>query len=193
MESDFKYLLDRINKQHPSAYRRLYEDYYKSLVFYAMNFISNKQASEDIVQDLFATMWEKKMTFLSFPSFRSYLYNSVRNASLNYLKHQNVESTYVEHIAATYKEVSNDDDINIDEVYRWLFQTIDQLPERCREIFLMHMDGKRNEEIASLLHLSVETVKTQKKRAMQYLRSQVETCSITAVYCSILLGNHFID
>ena len=81
-----------INEQHPAAYHQLYNEYYKALVLYAINFLSSQQAAEDIVQDLFATMWEKKMRFLSLPSFRTYLYNSIRNASLNYLKHQNVES-----------------------------------------------------------------------------------------------------
>ena len=83
-----------INEQHPTAYHQLYNEYYKALVLYAINFLSSQQAAEDIVQDLFATMWEKKMRFLSLPSFRTYLYNSIRNASLNYLKHQNVVSLY---------------------------------------------------------------------------------------------------
>ena len=74
-----------INEQHPAAYHQLYNEYYKALVLYAINFLSSQQAAEDIVQDLFATMWEKKMRFLSLPSFRTYLYNSIRNASLNYL------------------------------------------------------------------------------------------------------------
>ena len=88
-----------INEQHPAAYHQLYNEYYKALVLYAINFLSSQQAAEDIVQDLFATMWEKKMRFLSLPSFRTYLYNSIRNASLNYLKHQNVESLYLERLA----------------------------------------------------------------------------------------------
>ena len=89
-----------INEQRPTAYHQLYNEYYKALVLYAINFLSSQQAAEDIVQDLFATMWEKKMRFLSLPSFRTYLYNSIRNASLNYLKHQNVESLYLERLAA---------------------------------------------------------------------------------------------
>ena len=96
--------IENLNKQQTSAYHQLYDEYYKVLVLYAINFLSSQQAAEDIVQELFATMWEKKMKFLSLPSFRTYLYNSVRNASLNYLKHQNVESLYLEHLANTYRE-----------------------------------------------------------------------------------------
>ena len=77
------------------------------------------ETAEDIVQDLFATMWEKKMRFLSLPSFRTYLYNSIRNASLNYLKHQNVESLYLERLASTYREITEEEDTNEEETYRY--------------------------------------------------------------------------
>ena len=108
-----------INEQRPTAYHQLYNEYYKALVLYAINFLSSQQAAEDIVQDLFATMWEKKMRFLSLPSFRTYLYNSIRNASLNYLKHQNVESLYLERLASTYREITEEEDTNEEETYRY--------------------------------------------------------------------------
>ena len=149
-----------INEQRPTAYHQLYNEYYKALVLYAINFLSSQQAAEDIVQDLFATMWEKKMRFLSLPSFRTYLYNSIRNASLNYLKHQNVES---------------------------------KLPARCREIFLLHMDGKKNEEIATVLGISIETVKTQKKRAIQSIKEQMGTCYFLLPLCDILYSSKFFS
>ena len=59
-----------------------------------------------------------------------------------------------------------------EELYRQLFEAIDELPARCREVFLMHLEGKGNEDIARELTLSVLTVKTQKRRAMAYLRGR---------------------
>lgn len=174
--------IENLNKQQTSAYHQLYDEYYKVLVLYAINFLSSQQAAEDIVQELFATMWEKKMKFLSLPSFRTYLYNSVRNASLNYLKHQNVESLYLEHLANTYREILEEEDTNEEEVYRLLFRAIDKLPTRCREVFLLHIDGKKNEEIATLLGISIETVKTQKKRAIQFIKEQMGTCYFFASF-----------
>ena len=171
--------IENLNKQQTSAYHQLYDEYYKVLVLYAINFLSSQQAAEDIVQELFATMWEKKMKFLSLPSFRTYLYNSVRNASLNYLKHQNVESLYLEHLANTYREIIEEEDTNEEEVYRLLFRAIDKLPTRCREVFLLHMDGKKNEEIATLLGISIETVKTQKKRAIQFIAFNIQVVLLT--------------
>lgn len=185
--------IENLNKQQTSAYHQLYDEYYKVLVLYAINFLSSQQAAEDIVQELFATMWEKKMKFLSLPSFRTYLYNSVRNASLNYLKHQNVESLYLEHLANTYREIieEEEEDTNEEEVYRLLFRAIDKLPTRCREVFLLHMDGKKNEEIATLLGISIETVKTQKKRAIQFIKEQMGTYYFLLPLCDILYSSKF--
>lgn len=185
--------IENLNKQQTSAYHQLYDEYYKVLVLYAINFLSPQQAAEDIVQELFATMWEKKMKFLSLPSFRTYLYNSVRNASLNYLKHQNVESLYLEHLANTYREIIEEEDTNEEEVYRLLFRAIDKLPTRCREVFLLHMDGKKNEEIATLLGISIETVKTQKKRAIQFIKEQMGTYYFLLPLCDILYSSKFFS
>lgn len=175
MNKEKRLSLDDLNKQYSSAYHQLYEQYYKVLVLYAINFLDSRHAAEDIVQDLFATMWEKKMVFKSPLSLRAYLYNSIRNASLNYLKHLNVKSLYLEHLAKTYKEMTEAEEVHEEEVYRLLFSTIDKLPARCREIFLLHMDGKKNEEIATALGISIETVKTQKKRAVHFLKQKMGT------------------
>ena len=64
-------------------------------------------------------------------------------------------------------------DLQEEEIRRLLYREIDGLPEKMREIFLMYMDGRKNEEIASILQISVETVKTQKKRAVKQIKSKL--------------------
>ena len=159
--------IEQINKLDAAAFRLLYKNYYKALVCYA----------KDIVQELFSTIWEKKMLFRSLASFRAYLYNSVRNASLDYLKHKDVEGSYLQKMldshSTTFRMEEEEEGFFSEEVYRQLLQTIDALPDRCREVFLMYMEGKKNEEIATALHVSLETVKTQKKRAMSFLRKKL--------------------
>lgn len=193
MNEEKNSFIESINKQKTAAYHQLYSEYYKVLVLYAINILSSSEAAEDIVQELFATMWEKKMSFFSLPSFRTYLYNSVRNASINYLKHQNVESLYLEHLASTYREITEEEDTTEEEVYRLLFRAIDKLPTRCREVFLLHMDGKKNEEIAITLGISIETVKTQKKRAIQFIKEQMGPCYFLIPLCDILHSSKFFS
>lgn len=91
---------------------------------------------------------------------------------LDYLKHQVVEDRYA---AAVMKEEHEWDELDMaeEEMYRELHLVVQELPERSRAVFELHLEGKKNEEIAQLLALSVLTVKSYKKNAMQYLRKRL--------------------
>ena len=166
--------LQRIHSKSVTAFRELFREFYNTLVLFSMNYVERQEVAEDIVQDLFVSIWERDTRYASYNSFKSFLYNSVRNGSINYLRHKIVEDKYA---ASVIQEESSEeyDDLRVmeDELYRLLFKTVDELPARCKEIFQLHMDGKSNDEIASLLNLSVMTVKTQKKRAMHYIRERL--------------------
>ena len=154
-------------------FERLFSDYYGILVCYAQKYTKREDIAEDIVQDVFASLWEENRIFNSKANFRSFLYISIRNAAFDYLRHQNVESRYIEE-ALTANRFLSDDSFQKEEVFRLLFKQIDLLPERCREIFLLHLEGYDNDAIAKKLSLSIETVKTQKKRAMKTLRNNLK-------------------
>jgi len=72
------------------------------------------------------------------------------------------------------------------EIYRQVFAAIEELPPRCKKVFEMHLQGKKNSEIASLLNLSIETVKTQKKRAMRHLRKRMGSLFVLMLAFDIL-------
>ncbi len=162
-----------INRRDISAFKVLYDEYYKALVLYAVNFVGRTNVAEDIVQELFVTIWEKQLMFLSFTSFRVYLYNAVRNAALDYLKHQDVEAKYIEYLSESFREIDDSDELMEEEVRRLLYKEIDRLAPQMRKIFLMYMEGKKNEEIARTLNVSTETIKTQRKRALKLLKSRL--------------------
>lgn len=169
--------IEQINQLDAFAFRVLYKKYYRALVVYAINILGESQAAEDVVQDLFSVIWERKQPFHSLSSLNVYLYNSVRNSSLDYLRHKDVENIYLQKVESEYQrfgfDAEDEEGFFSEEIYRQLFITIDALPARCRKIFLMYLDGKKNEEIADTLHISIETVKTQKKRAMAFLRKEL--------------------
>ena len=180
---DRETFIQGINNRDIEAYKQLYDCHYRLLVSYAGNMLENRDICEDIVQDVIVGIWEAKMKFTAYPSFRTYLYNAVRNAALNHLKHQGVAEKYLEYLAATYSPV-DENEVNDEDVYQQLFDAIDRLPARCREIFLLHLEGKKNSEIAEVLQLSVETVKTQKKRALAHIREYLDkntwpSCSLS--------------
>ena len=154
------------------SFQNVYEEYYNSLVGFAESYVVRRDVAEDIVQEIFVSLWEKEIRFLSKVALSTYLYTSVKNSALDFLKHQEVESRYAERFLADSKERRWETKLD-EEMLNLLFLSIDQLPERCREIFLMHLDGLSNEEIANQLDLSILTVKTQKKKAMKILREYI--------------------
>jgi len=175
-----------LGERRTEAYRILYENYYKSLVVYAMKFVSDEDVAGDIVQELFVSIWEKRLEFSSPLSFKSYLYTSVKNACLNHLNHKEVENRYAESVLGGPIDEATDFEIEEEEIYRQLLLTIEKLPPRCREIFEKHLEGKKNSEIAELYQISLETVKTQKKRAIKFIREQLTPSAFLFVLSELL-------
>ncbi len=173
--------IESISKWDAQAARLLYEHFYAALVNYALQFTKEPETSEDLVQDIFASLWERKITFASVPLMKAYLYNSVRNKCLNHLQRTVPTGTTITRFAHSDEAFSVTDDreqMFSEEVYRQLFQMIDQMPQRQREVFLMVMEGRKNKEIAEALHIAVETVRTNKKRSMAFLREHLDRDSM---------------
>ena len=183
MNTDDNLLIKQIARGDEGAFKALYEEFFHVLLAVACKYVE-REVAEDIVQEVFVSVWEKDTRYPTYNAFRSFLYNSVRNGSLNHLKHKSVEEKYLASLGGEVDEDDADLKIMEEELYRLLFDTIDELPEKCRNIFLLHLEGKGNEEIALLLKLSVLTVKTQKKRAMQFIRE----CLGTAYFLLLSLG-----
>ena len=93
---------------------------------------------------------------------------------LNYLKHKDVEQKYISYSLLNREE---DDELDLkimqEELYRTLFRHVEELPQRRKEIFKLYLQGKTNEEIAVLLNVSSETVKTAKKESVRYIRGKM--------------------
>lgn len=181
--------IEQINQWDATAFQLLYDHYYKALVSYALSFVGILSVSEDIVQEIFTRLYEHNNLFPNERVLRVYLYNAVRNSSLNYLNHNNVICNFnKEAIHNPEFQISDNGEENFfsEEVYRLLFQAIDKLPPRQREIFLMLMEGKHNAEIAEILNITIETVKTQKKRGMATLRKNLNNNYIS-LFLSLLI------
>ena len=168
-EQDF---VHRINVKDEAAFHDLFTRFRNYLVLFAMRRVEQLDVAEDIVQEVFVNVWEGDKEFNSYVGFRAFLYNAVANRCMDYLKHQVVEDRYA---TAVMKEEHEWDELDMaeEEMYRELHLVVQELPERSRAVFELHLEGKKNEEIAQLLALSVLTVKSYKKNAMQYLRKRL--------------------
>ncbi|MEY8592569.1 RNA polymerase sigma-70 factor [Butyricimonas hominis] len=165
--------IKQINGKHIAAFRELFSVFYRYLVLYAMRLVRQQEVAEDMVQEVFVAIWESDKEYNSYHGFRAFLYDSVKNKCLNYLKHEEVERRHAELMMRYVEEDDEDYRVMREEMYRELHRAVDELPDRCRAVFELHLQRKKNEEIAQLLKLSVETVKTQKKKAMHTLRERL--------------------
>lgn len=175
----------RINEKQEQAFHELFLHFFNYLVVYAVRRVQRRDVAEDIVQEVFVNVWEGNKEFNSYVGFRAFLYNAVANRCRDHLKHLAVEGRYMEVVLKEEKEW-DELDMAEEEMYRELHLAVQELPERSRAVFELHLEGKKNEEIAQLLALSVLTVKSYKKNAMQYLRKRLGD-----VHFLLLIGKFF--
>lgn len=172
MDADFL-LKEMIKKNHEVAFKIIFKEYYPALCLYCKRFIANKDAREDIVQDVFISLWNK-MDEISFDeSILFYLKTCAKNSCLNYLSHQQYEQKYIEEAiqkASTYYK--EEDNIYIYKELNDLLKTsLKKLPESYRRIYVMsYIDGKTNIEIAELLGVSTKTIERYKSKSIECLK-----------------------
>lgn len=151
----------------------IFRTFYSSLMSFSNRFVANMAVSEDIVQDVFLSMWENKENLHSINSVKSFLYASVRNSCLNYLKHQKVEQKYIDN----YEEINSEhfflNQIIEEETDRLIYKAIGSFAPQTRKILIYHLSGYSNSEISIKLGISANTVKTLKSRAYKILKSNL--------------------
>ncbi|SIQ36028.1 RNA polymerase sigma factor [Maribacter ulvicola] len=156
------------NKNH-FVFKKIFYEFYEDLVNYAHGYLFDKGRSEDMVQDVFITLWEKADTIEINTTLKGYLYAMVRNKSLNLLKSIKItDSTQVLELQAILDDTYNHEDTieTTNKIHNQLLNIIDTLPEKMQVIVKMrYLENYRYAEIAEELKISVNTVKTQLKRA----------------------------
>lgn len=150
------------------------------LIFYAGKYV-NAVTAEDLVQDVFLKVWQKRTFLFLKEGIKTYLYRSVQHACLDYLKHQD----YINAVTTKLKieEIYyNDDPQSLfaeDERLELIYKEIDKLPDKCREIFTMsYLEERKTSEIAVLLNISTRTVEVQLYKALKILRGILLSCLI---------------
>lgn len=169
-------LIEGLRNRDKLIFDYLFNCYYSGLCAFSMQYISDRAAVEDLVQDFFVHLWQKAPQLEVNKSLRSYFFSSIKNRCLDYLKHQMVHSLYVEKIqkAETETDYSSEFFYVESELRALLKRSIENLPPRCREIFeLSRMKGLSNSEISEKLGLSKRTVELQISIALKKIRTEI--------------------
>ena len=147
------------------AFKQLYEEYYAPFCLYAKRFVDDKETREDIVSDVFTSLWDKLDTDsfdLQSETALGYIKMCVKNSCLNFLKHQEYEWSYAETIQkkAPLYETESDSVYTLDELYRMLYKSF--------------FEGKTHAEIAEEMNLSVKSINRYKQKTMELLRNELK-------------------
>lgn len=169
-------LIHKIKKGDIKAFEKIFKQYYSPLCLYATSLTGRMDAAEEIVQELFYTIWKEKEHMQLLHSLKNYLYTAVRNQSFQYLSHLSVRERYRESVIATddQKTVSPQEQLEYQELQELVDRTLQRLPERRQQIFRMHrLDGMKYTEIASALSLSVKTIEIEISKTLKELKKEI--------------------
>jgi len=174
-------LFQQFKKGDPKALEELFHRTFPRLVDFAAKITKDAQVAEDILQDVFIKVWEKKDEIESI-NIEGYLFRMVRNQCLDYIKFIKVigEKDFELNSIRKFEELYRIDFIR-DEPYlliqeelkQEIERTIESLPPRCKEVFLLSkMDGLKNREIAEKLEINIKNVERHLARAAQTFKER---------------------
>lgn len=157
-----------------SAYKLFFDEYYQILGCFAAKYVQETALAEDIVNDVILDLYSHKRNFENIIALKSFLYLSIKNRSLNYLRHNQAKERYLNSCNEEESEGFFLDAIIEEEVYFLLKQAIVNLPEQTRRVYELSLKGFSNEEIAEQLSLSLDSIKSYKKRGKQMLKDKLQ-------------------
>jgi RNA polymerase sigma-70 factor, ECF subfamily len=172
-----QYLIKGLLTRNKVIFDFIFHYYYSGLCAYCERITGSQQVAEDIVQELFVTLWIKCEQIQITSSLKNYLFTSVKNRSLDYLKLEQRKSHKLEHIAKKQELSENLSSLWFAEaeLQAVVEKSLEKLPPRCREIFeLSRFEGLKNQEIADKLSLSKRTVELQVSNALKQLRTDLK-------------------
>ena len=158
-------------------FEKLYKLYYPKMFAFAKNYVQANEDAENIVHDVFLSLWERKEEIEISFTLTTYLFTLVKNRCLNFLRHKLIEEEYNSQMkeelgfklyALEAFDYSYQSEEELQEIIR---RALDTLPERCREIFIKsRIEGLKYKEISDELGISVNTVENQMVTALKKLR-----------------------
>ncbi|SFZ93095.1 RNA polymerase sigma-70 factor, ECF subfamily [Flaviramulus basaltis] len=176
-------IIEEISKKNQIVFKTFFDKHYKELVVYANGYLFDKDASEDIIQEIFIYIWEHANKLNIKTSLKGYLYAMVRNRCLNYLKSIKITDNFelldfnINLITEHVFNSTSEEDKTI--VYHQILKIVDTLPEKMQQVVkLKFLHNYKYSEIASELGISINTVKTQLKRAKSRITELVTTLLI---------------
>jgi len=169
------HIIEGIRAGRESAFRELFSSYYRPLSVFALKYVGDLESAKEIVQDFFVHLYQNRQSLTIRSSLKSYLFQSVRNKSLNHIKQIQTRKKHLDQYESEQEGTVNIENKIIEtELEHQIFNIVENLPPQCKNIFtLSRVEGLSNKEIAEKLGISKRTVETQISNALKALRNKI--------------------
>jgi RNA polymerase sigma-70 factor (ECF subfamily) len=172
-------LLQQIAAGDQAAFKSVYAAFYKRLYQFALAIVKTREAAEEIVEDVFIRIWQKRAELSSVRNLRVYLYTATKNTALNYLSKKARESIAepFDHIniGLAQSDITPEEILVTAEMFKKIQEAVEALPPRCKMIFkLVREDGLKYKEVAEILNIAINTIDAQMAIAVKRIASAIE-------------------
>ncbi len=175
-------ILSELKKGSEKAYKRLFHGYFSDLVLFAASLVKDRAAAEDLVQEFFIAFWMEKRYMVIVADLEGYLYRSMRNSCLNYLRDEGRKRAREAEMEREVFAPEAPDAAEYEREREEIWRAIHRLPPQCKEIFLLcTLKEMKYREAAEKLGVSINTVRTQMGRAFRFLREELKGRTFTAL------------
>ena len=185
-------VLKELRRGKISAYEKIFKLYYPRLFKYADHFLEDSFATEDLVQEAFIEVWNKRKIFTDEKQFASYLFTIARNRCLNILKRKVIEEKYLIKQAQLQSDelyhisfgIENDFTSMEKKLSQIIEDVISEMPDRCREAFrLKWIQGKKIREIAKIMNISTTMVDKHLAKGLEIARKKIPPTLLLFYLC----------
>ena len=167
------------------AFKEFYLLHHAALTIFAYRITDNQGAAEDIVEETFISLWNKRDSLNEIQSLKGYLYASARNNCLTWLRKTKQESERYRIIGSTERKTEEIilESMIYSETMSRIYSAMDKLPGQCKKVFILYyIEGKKVSEIAQELKISISSVRTHKGRSIEILKKNLTILLLSLVF-----------
>ena len=176
-------LIRRLKKGSIEAFNQIFYAYSSKLYHFAYGYLKSKEDAEEMVQEIFCRIWDKRADIKEEYQFRSYLFSIAFNYVKKYFRSKAMFNKYIDSAAPYGTETDQiQDDVNYASLRLIVSQLVDKMPEKRKAVFFKsRFEGKNSREIAVEMNISQSTVENHLNQALKFLRQHLKNENISGL------------
>ena len=180
-------LVKSLSKGNILAFNTLFREYSSRLYHFALGYLKSEAEAEELVQEVFTLIWEKRADLKAEHSFKSFLFTIAFNIIRKHFRTKAYLSEYFKMGISEDKDLQTSQKITYNSLYQYIKELVDKLPERRKEIFIKsRFEGLSIKEISEGMKISHKTVENQLTDALKFIRTNLNKESLPVILFFIL-------